>query len=130
MNSQEPNTETDELLEDVGESIGYIQEFVGQEIESVKLEVAEKLSIASSTVITGVVLATLGGFFIIFIAIALGFYLGSVLQSNALGFLIVSGIFLALLLIIFLLKKTLITDRVVTAVIQLIFDQDEDENHS
>ena len=104
MNSQEPNTETDELLEDVGESIGYIQEFVGQEIESVKLEVAEKLSIASSTVITGVVLATLGGFFIIFIAIALGFYLGSVLQSNALGFLIVSGIFLALLLIIFLLK--------------------------
>ena len=130
MNSQEPNTETDELLEDVGESIGYIQEFVGQEIESVKLEVAEKLSIASSTVITGVVLATLGGFFIIFIAIALGFYLGSVLQSNALGFLIVSGLFLALLLIIFLLKKTLITDRVVTAVIQLIFDQDEDENHS
>lgn len=130
MDKPEKDTETDLLLEDMGESLGYIQEFVSQEIESVKLEVAEKLSIASSSVITGVALTTLGAFFMLFATIALGFYLGALLQSNALGFLIVSSLFLVLLLIVYLFRKTLITDRVVTAVIHLIFDQDEDETNS
>ncbi len=130
MDKPEKDTETDLLLEDMGESLGYIQEFVSQEIESVKLEVAEKLSIASSSVITGVALTTLGAFFMLFATIAFGFYLGALLQSNALGFLIVSSLFLVLLLIVYLFRKTLITDRVVTAVIHLIFDQDEDETNS
>lgn len=130
MDKQERNTETDILFENLGEGFGYVQEFVSQEIDSFKLEIAEKLSIASSSVITSVVLTALGGFFVIFAAIALGFYLGSLLNSNALGFLIVSSIFLVLLVIIFIFKKSLITDRVVTAVIHLIFDQDEDETNS
>lgn len=130
MDRPEKDTETDLLLEDLGESFGYIQEFVSQEVESVKLEVAEKLSIASSSVITSVVLTTLGAFFMIFAAIALGFFLGALFHSNALGFLIVSCLFLVLLLIVYLFRKTLVTDRVVTAVIHLIFDQDEDETNS
>ncbi|PHN06384.1 phage holin family protein [Flavilitoribacter nigricans] len=130
MDRQEPQTETDVLMEDVGESIGYIQGFISQEVESVKLEVAEKISIASSTVITSVVLTALGGFVAIFASIALAFYIGTRLNSNALGFLIVSGIFLALLFIVYLFRKTLITDKIVTAVIHLFFDQHEDETNS
>jgi Zn-dependent protease with chaperone function len=130
MDNQENNNDTDLLMEDIGESLGYLQSFISQEVESVKLEVAEKISIASSSVITIVALTAIGGFVFIFAATALGFYLGTLLNSYALGFLIVSLIFLALLLIIYIFRKRLITDRVVTAVIHLFFDQDEDENHS
>lgn len=130
MDRQEQQTETDLLMEDVGESIGYIQGFVNQEVRSIKLEVAEKISIASSSVITSVILAVLGGMVAFFAFTALAFYLGTLLDSNALGFLVVSGIFLALLFIVYLFRKDLITDKVVAAVIHLFFDQDEDETNS
>lgn len=117
-------------MEDVGESIGYIQGFVNQEVKSIKLEVAEKISIASSSVITSVILAALGGLVAFFAFTALAFYLGTLFDSNALGFLVVSGIFLALLFIVYLFRKDLITDKVVEAVIHLFFDQDEDETNS
>lgn len=130
MEKSSKDTDTDILMEDVGEGLGYIQEFVSQEVESIKLEVAEKISIASSSVITGLILATLGSLVFIFVCIALGFFLGARLGSNAAGFLIVSGIFALLLLVVFLFRKVLITDKVVIAVIELFFDQDKDETYS
>lgn len=128
--TQGKQSEKDILMEDLGESLGYVQSFISQEVESVKLDLAEKVSIASSSVITGLVMASVGTLVMVFLAIGLGFYLGTVFQSNALGFALVSGFFLLLLLIFYIFRKVLITDRVVTAVIHLFFDQDDHENNS
>lgn len=110
-------------MEDLGESLGYVRAYVSQEVESVKLEVAEKVSIASSTFITGLVLTSLGSFVLIFGAIAAALFLGQLLESAVLGFFLVSAFFLVVLLLIFIFRKQLITDRVVTAVIHLIFNK-------
>lgn len=123
-------SEKDILMEDLGESLGYLQSFISQEVESVKLEIAEKVSIASSSVITGLVMASFATLVMVFLAIGLACYLGVIFGSYALGFTLVAALLLVLLLIFYLFRKTLITDRVVSAVIHLFFDQDEHENNS
>lgn len=125
MNNQKKQTDRDVIMEDLGESLGYLQAFISQEIEGIKLEAVEKISIASSSIITSLALVTTGSFVLILGSVALGFYLGTVFNSNAIGFLIVAAIFLIFLLIIYFFRKVLITDKVVTAVIELFFDEKE-----
>lgn len=126
-NKQQFKESTDTLIEDVGESIGYMRAYVEQEIESAKLTAAEKISIATSSVMTGFILALLAGLVFLFCSIALAFFLGSVFESVPLGFLSVAGIYLLVLLLVYIFRKRFITDKIVEAVIQFLFD-DEEEN--
>lgn len=127
MATQENQSDTDLLMEDMGESLGYIQEYVSHEVEGIKLDIAEKISIASSTIITVLAITAIGSIVVIFLSIALGFYLGNLFQSYTLGFSLVAAVFFILLLFVYFFRKALITDQVVTAVIQLLFDKENDE---
>jgi formate/nitrite transporter FocA (FNT family) len=122
---------TENLMEDLGEGIGYVRAFVEQEIESAKLTAAEKISIATSTMITGFILSLLAGVSLLFLSVALGLFLGRVLASMAFGFLIVGCLYLLLLLGVYIFRKRLITDNIVEAVIQFLFhDEDEEDSES
>lgn len=129
MKDQYKSSDTEELIEDLGESLGYVQAFVRQEVQAVKLEIAEKVSIASSNFITGLVITIFSALVIIFAGVSLGFFLGAWLESNALGFILVAFLFLVVLLVVYLFRKPLITDQVVAAVIHLFFDNERDETH-
>lgn len=126
-NKEKFRESTDTLIEDVGEGIGYIRAFVEQEIESAKLTAAEKISLATSSVMTGLILTLLVGTILLFASLALAYFLGTVLGSFALGFLSVSGIYLIVLLIVYIFRKRLITDRIVEVVIQFLFDEEDKE---
>lgn len=123
---QKVKENTDTLMEDLGEGIGYIHAYVEQEIESVKLTAAEKISIATSTIVSGLILTLLAAAMLLFASLALSYYLGSLMNSTALGFLAVAGIYLLILLMVYLFRKRLITDNIVEVVIQFLFDEEED----
>lgn len=123
---QKVKENTDTLMEDLGEGIGYIHAYVEQEIESVKLTAAEKISIATSTIVSGLILTLLAAAMLLFASLALSYYLGSLMNSTALGFLAVAGIYLLILLTVYLFRKRLITDNIVEVVIQFLFDDEED----
>ncbi|MEZ4990071.1 MAG: hypothetical protein R2824_06660 [Saprospiraceae bacterium] len=123
---QKVKENTDTLMEDLGEGIGYIRAYVEQEIESVKLTAAEKISIATSTIVSGLILTLLAAAMLLFASLALSYYLGSLMNSTALGFLAVAGIYLLILLMVYLFRKRLITDNIVEVVIQFLFDEEED----
>lgn len=72
------------------------------------LKVTKKATDVGSSILAGVTMAVLGFLFVFFGALALGWWLGDVLESRALGFLCVGAFFLLLMLIILALRRSII----------------------
>lgn len=115
---------TDRILEDIGEGFGYLQAYVNDKIDAIRLETAEKAAKATSGMVTGYMIFSLANLVVWFAALALGFYLGEVLDSTALGFLIVAGFFLLLLIVMYVLRRTLITNAVISTIIKSFYKKD------
>lgn len=112
----------DELMENIGESVGYVSIMIDRKIEQVKLDVAEKSASTVSGVISGIILTILGGSFSLFGLIALAFYLGGEnFRSVAGGFGIIALVLFVLFLIIFFLRRQLIVNPTVDKVINIFF---------
>lgn len=77
---------------------------VESKIELAKLETKEEIAVILSKMAVFALLLTFGLFFLVFVSIALAYYLSALVKSAFLGFLIVSGIYLTLFLTIFLLR--------------------------
>jgi hypothetical protein len=63
---------------------------------------------------------------ILFLSFAAGFYLGSLLDSDELGFLCVAGFYVLLLIVFLALRKRIIEQPVIKAMIRLLFPKFED----
>lgn len=107
------------------------QDYIKDRILLVKLQSAQAVTKIATGVITGVLLAFFGMFFLIFISIAGGFYFGSLVESNALGFAIVAGIYLLLIILVMLMRKSVIAKAVTTATMKGFFakKQNSDGNN-
>ena len=111
-----------DLMEDIGESFGYVNVMLDRKIEQIKLDVAERSATTASGIITALILATLGGAVSLFGLIALAFLIaGEGFRSAAAGFGIVAGGLLLVLILIFLLKRQLIVNPAVRKVISIFF---------
>lgn len=76
-------------------------------ISLTKYKVIKQVSDIGSTLIYYFVLFSLFGMMFLFLACACSFFLGQLLGSNAYGFLVVSGVFALLMIVLFLFKKRL-----------------------
>lgn len=112
--------ESDQLLEKYGESIGYAREYMAQQVKLIKLELAEKTVLISSIMVNSLVFFVLGLFVFGIGSIALGFYLGERLGSNAEGFLILFVVYLALYVILYALRRRLITNPILERILEIL----------
>lgn len=112
--------ETDQLLENMGESIGYAKEYLSQQTELAKLEFAEKAALITSMLINSLIFFMLGMLVFCIGSMALGFYLGDRYGSDATGFLIVFGIYLFLFLVTLAFRKQLITNPVLERILHIL----------
>ena len=117
----------EELLEQLGESYGYVNRLVEKKIEYYKLSAAETSANAVSGIITAIVLAVVGLITLIFALITLGFALVEAFDSSVYGFGLVTLILLVVLLLIVVLRKPLITNPTVSKVISTFFKHDGKE---
>lgn len=117
----------DEILESVGESYGILLRHINNRMDYVKLEAAETSSLVISSLITLFVLSFMAVTVLGFGSIALAIYLGNQLQDLALGFLIVTVIYLLLTIIAYALRHRLITNPVLTMVISKFFHSEEND---
>lgn len=85
------------------------------------LIVVERLSTIISGLLIDVLMVFLGLIILIFLSFSLAFYLGQVTGSTALGFLLVSGIYLLLVIVIALLKAK-IKEMLINLSIRKIFN--------
>ena len=101
--------------------------FAGLKLRLLKLMAIEKAAKLLSVFSHGILLITLAFFTILFLFTALGFFLGELLDSVALGFLIVGGIYL-LLTLGFVWGKQMIRMQLTNILISALQDNDDDDD--
>lgn len=109
-----------------------ISTYAGLKLRLLKLMAVERAANILSALSHGLILMLFIFFTILFIFIALGFFLGDLLGSVALGFLIVGGIYF-LLTIVFVMAKRSIRTHLVNIIIDALQtdnDEDEDDNEN
>ena len=119
--------EADQLMESVGESIGYAKEYIEQNVALAKLEFAERMALITSTLVTSLVFFLLLMLLLAVGSVSLGFWLGDMLGSYAQGFLIVSGIYFVLILILYVFRRRFITNPILNQILTTLHKNDENE---
>jgi len=117
------------MLEEINSIRKDIQEYLEVQLDLIRLHTAESLSRVFSKIaifaITGFLLLLI----LIFFSLAAGFYLGEIMGSEFIGFLIVSGFYLVVLIAFLLLRKKLVERPIIKAMVKIMFpNQANDEN--
>ncbi|MDR0799746.1 MAG: phage holin family protein [Dysgonamonadaceae bacterium] len=86
-----------------------VTELINTKLAILKLDTFEKTSKVGSFLTYGLIVVNLVFFAFLFLFLALGFLIGQSLHNYAAGFAIVALIYLVLLLIILLARKSIIT---------------------
>ena len=104
-----------------------ISTYVETRLELMKLNTYERVAKTMAVFSYGIVLVLLAFFAILFLFLALGFFLGEILNSVALGFLLVVGMYLLLFGLILLFREK-ISARVTNEIITAMMSKDEKED--
>ena len=115
------------MLDDINDLRKDILEYIEVKLDLVRLHTAENLSRIFSNVATIAVIGYLLFFIILFISFAAGFYIGSLLDSNELGFLCVAGFYTLLLILFLAFRKQIVERPVIKAMVRLFFPKFEDD---
>jgi|SRR3954470_19126140 hypothetical protein len=104
-----------------------VKSYVNVRIDLLKLNVAETASSIIATTMAKVISGIIFLFFLLFGSIALSLFLSSVIGNSYSGFLIVSGIYLALGLLIWYTRKRFIQAPIMNAIIRQLFSENGKE---
>ena len=80
--------------------------YIKVKLELFKLDIAEHLSRVLAQLVAYLVIFFILGLVILFVSLGVSLFLNEVLKSAYLGFIIVSGVYLVLLLFVFMLLKS------------------------
>jgi len=118
MEEQKPGffEETQELVED----------YVGNRLQLLKLQTAEKSARIISLLLTVVVMAFLCFFILLFLSITAGYFLAQKTGSLFTGFGIVAVFYLLLLAIVLYLRKRVLDKFISNTVVRIFFDTTAD----
>jgi hypothetical protein len=100
-----------------------IKEYASVTKELAILTVAEKTSTAAAGAAAGGVLAVLGFFAFLFANLTLAFYLSDVIGNSWAGFLILTGFYLLLTLIVYFTQEKMIKKPIENGMIKKIFKE-------
>jgi hypothetical protein len=101
--------------------ISNIKEYANIRKELAMLTIAEKSSTAAAGVAAGSILGILALFIFFFGSLTLGFYLSEVIGNTYSGFLIITGFYLLVALIIYFTQENLIKKPIENGMIKKIF---------
>ena len=114
------------MLDDINDLRKDLLEYIEVKLDLIRIHTAENLSRIFSNVATIAVIGFLLSLMILFLSFAAGFYFGSLLDSNELGFLCVAGFYVLLLIVFLALRKRIVEQPVIKAMIRLFFPKFED----
>lgn len=114
--------DTEPFLEAAGETAEYARQYVKLQLDYLRLETAEKVAKATSSLVATLAVATLGLIALLMLTIAAGFYLGGLWHSYPLAFLCISAFYVLLALLVWMFKDRLLTNPLLTNIIRSFFD--------
>ena len=122
--------DTEQIMLSAGESIENARQYMQQQGDLIRLEAAERISKTTSALITAVVIAFIAVLAVIMLSVAGGFWLGSIWGSHAKAFLAIAGVYALIGLIVYFLKKQLVTNPVLDFILDAFFAEDDDEKNT
>lgn len=115
------------MLDEINDIRKDLTEYIEVKLDLIRLHMAENLSRIFSNVATIAVAGYLMFLIIMFLSFSAGFYLGSLFHSNELGFLCIAGFYTLVLVLFFSLRKKIIDQPVIKAMIRLFFPKFEED---
>jgi len=115
------------MLDDINDLKKDLLEYIEVKLDLIRLHIAENLSRIFSNVATIAVIGYLLFFIVLFISFAAGFYIGSLLDSNDLGFLCIAGFYTLLLILFLAFRKQIVERPVIKTIVRLFFPKFEDD---
>lgn len=97
-------------------------DYVDTYINFAVANVTQKTADISASAAFGVVAGLIGFFVLMFLGIAASFWLGELVNSTALGFLIISGVYVLALVVLFLTRKKFVFPIVRNLIVKSIYD--------
>lgn len=94
-----------------------VKNYTETSINLYKLSAIDTIADIISLLVSNALLVLILSTSLLFFNVGVAFYIGKELNSNYLGFLIVSGFYLLIALVVFLFKKTLIINTVYNLII-------------
>jgi len=91
-----------------GDLLDKIEDFTKTTIELVKLKAVDKLVSVASNIVSGVIFSILVFFFLLAFNMAIAFWIGEALGKFYLGFFIVAGFYVLLIIILAFFKNKII----------------------
>lgn len=117
------------LTESLGQSTTYLKSLIEVKVDQAKLQAVERSSKVISSLFTVLVIGATAGLTALFGFLALAIYVGQILDNLPLGFLSVAGLLLVITLCFYQLRRHLITNPVISYIIQLIYEKEEEKRH-
>lgn len=113
------------------ESRQQLEQYVQDRVLLLKLQMVEKVSQLIALLFTGLTLALLAFFILLFVSIMAGYYFANITGSLYIGFGIVAMFYIILFVMIVSLRKKVIEKHIIDAVIKIFMDKsasdDDDE---
>ena len=114
------------FAEQIGETVGYVNEIFDRKIEKIKISAAEKSATAISSIAIGIILGILALVMSVFGLATIAFWIAG-RPELMMGFGIIAAALILLMVIIFLLRNALIVNPAVKAVIGIFFSENENK---
>lgn len=112
------------------EFIDHLKEYINNRIYAVKLQAAATTSRMLSNLIATIVVAAIGLVFAIFISMAAAYALAAWTGLMWLGFLIVSGVWLVIAIVVWTARESLLRYPIMNRMLREMFNHEEDPQHN
>jgi len=104
-----------------------VEEYISNRLQLIKMQTSEKSAKLVSLVFTGLVIALLSFFILLFVSIMAGYYFAEVTHSQFYGFGIVAAFYVILLLVFLFLRKRFLDKYISDLVVKIFFESTEEE---
>lgn len=105
----------------------HIKDYINTRIDLIKLQVAEKSSKIMAGIIAAAIVAVIFLLFFLFVNISIAFLLGEWIGKIWAGFMIVSGFYLLLVIIIWTGRNKWIRIPIMNKMIEILFKNDKED---
>ncbi len=120
--------ENTRIADNVSEVIDSSRKYIRASLKLLKLSFLERLSQVVSLIISTTLVIMAGALCLLFLSLSAAKYVGEILQSQAMGYLIMALFFFFLAIILWIKRKTVVINRVIRNLHEIVFkDDDRDE---
>lgn len=115
----------DELKNKAGDLTDSITDYIQTYYKLTLLNAADKATTIAASTLASITVFCLGFFVVLFGGIALAIWLGSLLDSPALGFVLVAALFVLIIVIVLVMKKKIVFPAIRDLLINKLYEPND-----